>query len=144
MELADFMSRDHCRIEKLLSLFRESIGTGEERKNFDILRWELEKHMFIEERAIFTFARPEDSKDYEAVPELKREHDNIVELLNEMQKDLAGGKDADISDKAGELCSVIMKHKDFEDREVYPKLDAELDDKQKKIIVERITEFAPK
>ena len=134
MEISDLMLRDHCKIEKLLSEFKLSIGSPEAEKRFDGFKWELEKHMFIEERAIFTFVKPEDNEDFAAIPKLKREHDEILDLMESIEKDT---KEEDVS----KLQNLLMKHKTFEDEVLYPKLDVELNAEQKKIIVDRLMKF---
>ncbi len=137
MDISDLLLRDHFKIEKLLSEFKMSIGSPEAGKKFDRFKWELEKHIFIEERVIFTFVRPEDNEDFAAIPKLEREHDEILDLMKSIEKDT---KEEDVL----KLQNSLMKHKNFEDEVLYPKLDVELNDEQKKIIIKRIKEFIPK
>jgi hemerythrin superfamily protein len=40
-----------------------------------------------------------------------------------------------------EFKEFLIKHKNFEEKEVYPKLDESLDEQQKKLIVDRISQL---
>lgn len=144
MDIVKILSDDHCKIDKLLSDFRENTGGRDAEKKFERLRWVLEKHLFIEERAIFTFLRPGDSEDFAAVPELEREHDMILEKMDAIGASLKKKDSKGITESVTELCNMLIKHKSFEDDRIYPKLDVELDREQKKIILERIREFSGK
>ena len=143
MNISDLMSSDHCRIEKHLEEFRGSVGAPDQKKKFTDFRWELEKHLFMEEKAIFTFARNEDKEDFEAIPKLEREHDEIIDLLKKIETVMKEGKKQEAREEVDKLCNLLIKHKEFEDSKIYPKLDVELNDEQKNIITKRIMEFSP-
>lgn len=140
MDIADILSKDHEKIDKLLTDFREDTRGPSAKKKFEKLRWELEKHLFMEERAIFTFLRHEDNEDFAAIPELKKDHDMILEKMDSIEEGLR--KKQNLTEDVTDLCNILIKHKSFEDDKIYPKLDAELNDKQKKEILERLKDFS--
>ncbi len=144
MDIVKILSKDHCRIDRLLSNFRSNTASPDSGKKFEKLRWELEKHLFLEERAVFTFLRPEDNEDFAAIPELERDHDKILEMMDAIEKSLKKKDRKNTTESVTELCNLLLNHKSFEDEKIYPKLDVELDDRQKKIITKRLNEFAGK
>ena len=140
-EISDLMRKNHYRIEQLLKEFKTIYEKNPKLifSSFDKFKWELEKHLFIEEKAIFIFYSPKDSEDFDTIPNLVQEHRKMLELLNKIENNLKS-KNVDIS----ELLKLLIKHRNFEDGTLYPKLDRELEDSKKKIIIERLTENFPK
>ena len=130
------MLQDHAEIFKLLREFEEGRkgAIKEVARLFDRFQWKLEKHILIEERVIFgyTFFSRESSAMVQRVLD---DHKIILEMLRSIQKSfMAGSFDGDISD----LKRVIEDHRNFEDEELYPKLDQELNAKAKQFIVEQL------
>jgi iron-sulfur cluster repair protein YtfE (RIC family) len=85
------MARDHDKILKLLNDFGDCIGLEKQvlRRAFDVFNWELEKHIFTEEKVIFTSYEPTDYEEgYKMVPQLMKEHDIIYKKLKEMHKNI--------------------------------------------------------
>jgi len=138
--ISETMLKDHGKINKLLIDFENSIGQNEQtiKKAFNTFFWELEKHFFTEEKAIFTAYEPEDEfEGYAMIPELIKEHKEIFERLKLMKKSFKKKKAFEFQG----FKELLMKHKDFEDEEVYPKFDQELDEEYKRIIINRINDI---
>lgn len=140
--ILDIMVRDHGKIVRLLNDVEKALDQGQDKvstmKVFDKFDWKLEKHFFTEEKAIFTSYEPENvTEGYAMLPELIKEHNEILNKLRVMRKDIKRQGVFDFK----ELKEMLMKHKNFEERKVYPKLDQELDESEKKVIVERINEI---
>lgn len=137
MTITNLMIKSHNKLEKLLDGLKISTQgdfklTGE---LFDEFRWELEKHIFTEEKAIFKFFNlSKDEDHFEVVPNLIKDHNAFLEMLNEIENDLVIKKNLDISG----LRNLLVKHKNFEEKTVYPKLDQELNDSQKNSILIKI------
>jgi hypothetical protein len=107
-------------------------------KSFNTFEWNFEKHIFTEEKAIFTQYNPEDVvQGYEMVPELMKEHGELLNLLKKIKKDIKKRKTSGFQGFKKKL----LEHKNFEEVNVYPSLDQELDESDKKIIIDRITEI---
>jgi hemerythrin superfamily protein len=109
------------------------------KKSFIKFEWEVEKHLFIEEKAIFNLYNPKDIYDgYKMLPTLKIQHNFIINKLKNWR--------SDIENKIKingfyDFKKFILNHKNFEEKEVYPKLDQILNDNQKKHIINRINEI---
>ncbi len=138
--ILDLMIKDHGKIVKLLLDVEKSIGMEliSIMKVFDTFEWELEKHIFIEEKAIFTSYKPTNIVEgYKMVPELIQQHNDILNRLRVMRKNLMWQRPIDYN----EFKELIMAHKTFEEASLYPKLDQELDESQKEEIMKKIREI---
>jgi hemerythrin-like domain-containing protein len=138
--ILDLMMKDHGKIVTLLLDVEKSIGMEliSTMKVFDTFEWELEKHIFIEEKAIFTSYKPTNIVEgYKMVPELIQQHNEILNRLRVMRKNLMWQRPIDYD----EFKELIMAHKTFEEVSLYPKLDQELDESQKEEIMKKIREI---
>ena len=138
--ILDLMIKDHGKIVKLLLDVEKSIGMEliSTMKVFDTFEWELEKHIFIEEKAIFTSYKPTNIVEgYKMVPELIQQHNDILNRLRVMRKNLMWQRPIDYDD----FKELILAHKTFEEASLYPKLDQELDVAQKEEIMKKIREI---
>ncbi len=138
--ILDLMMKDHGKIVKHLVDVEKSIGMElvSTMKVFDTFEWELEKHIFIEEKAIFSSYKPTNIVEgYKMVPELIQQHNDILNRLRVMRKDLMWQRPVNYT----QFKEIIMVHKTFEEASLYPKLDQELDDVQKQEIIKRIREI---
>jgi len=134
------MTMDHTRLLKLLRDVEKSIGMElvSVMKVFGTFEWGLEKHIFIEEKAIFTSYNPTNVLEgYKMVPELIQQHNDILDRMQVMRKDLLWNKPV----KYYEFKELIMAHKTFEEESLYPKLDQELTVPQKEEIIKKIREI---
>ena len=133
------MVEDHEKILKLFDglekcLYQDKLTL---KKMFDAFTWELEKHLFTEEKVIFTLYEPEEQEEfYNIIPELMIEHDQILNELKELKKIIKSSKECNPQD----FIELFMKHKNFEEESFYPKIDQTLDEKTKKFVINRIKE----
>ncbi len=138
--ILELMTADHAKILKLIHDVEKSIGIElvSLMKVFDTFEWELEKHIFTEEKAIFTSYSPNNIVEgYKMVPELVQQHNDILNRVRVMRKDLMWNKPV----KFHEFKELIMAHKTFEEVSLYPKLDQELTTQQKQDIINKIREI---
>lgn len=106
-------------------------------KKFNDFRWNLEKHFFVEERAIFTFYNPEKiDEGYDIFSDISKQHTNILEKIETLNKKLENWEPFDLT----EIKGLLNKHRQFEENNVYPKLDREISDGEKRFMIERIEE----
>ena len=85
------MIRDHCKIENLLDKLEQS-----SREDFDKLKkafyafeWNLEKHVFLEEKVVFTTYNPDDvSEGYKMLPKLTEQHNYILNTLKNWRNEI--------------------------------------------------------
>ena len=135
------MVKDHCKIEDLLNNLEEKNNEDFDSMHtaFNIFEWELEKHIFTEEKAIFTSYNPEDKTEgFKMLPELTKQHNYIVNTLNNWRDDIR--KKRTLSDVYS-FKEFIIKHKDFEEEKVYPQLDEGLSEEEKRKIIAKINEI---
>ncbi|MBN2066368.1 MAG: hemerythrin domain-containing protein [Candidatus Thermoplasmatota archaeon] len=141
MNIPALMVKDHCKIEALLTDLEKAVEQDYSMmlKTFTTFEWELEKHIFIEEKAIFTSYHPDNVVEgYKMLPELTKQHNEILNRLNIMRKQLRSRQN--ITDVSG-FKTLLMEHRSFEELEVYPQLDQALTEEQKQTIVAKIREM---
>ncbi len=134
------MVRDHDKIVKLLTELGKCIDFDKKilKRAFESFNWELEKHIFTEEKIVFISYEPEDYEEgYKMVPQLMKEHDQIYNKLKEMRNSIISGKFRDYQG----FKDLLLKHKNFEEKSLYPILDEELDETTKKLVIDRINEI---
>jgi hemerythrin superfamily protein len=138
--LFDLMVKDHARIINLLDHVEQAFGSDRLAviNVFDTFEWALEKHIFTEEKAIFTSYAPTNVREgYKMVPELIKEHNDLLNRLRTMRQDIVKGRSSDVSG----FKEILASHRRFEEESLYPQLDQELDENQKMRIVSRIQEI---
>jgi iron-sulfur cluster repair protein YtfE (RIC family) len=138
--ILQLMVADHTKILKLLTDVEHSLGKDvtEVLKIFNTFEWELEKHMFTEEKAIFTSYTPTNIfEGYQIVPDLMKQHDELSKYLAAMRKAVMWQQPTPFK----EFKDLLLSHKTFEEVSLYPRLDEELDEKQKNEIVSRIRQM---
>ncbi len=139
-EILDLMVKDHAKLIGLLKNVEKSINEDSVSlmKVFDKFEWSLEKHLFTEEKAIFTSYSPTNiSEGYKMVPELIKEHNEILNKVRLIRKDLLNKRPVDFIG----LKEKLTNHKKFEEESLYPKLDQELEVTQKEDIVSKIKDL---
>lgn len=132
------MVNDHHRIENLVDKLEQSLDQDFDmiEKAFDTFEWQLQKHIFAEEKAIFTFYEPSDVQSgYKMLPMLTKQHNDILNRLETMKRDVQNGK---TPEKVSEFKKVLMKHRNFEEVDVYPKLQETLTEEQKNKIIDKV------
>ena len=140
-DILNRMIDDHNKIEKLMEDFEKDLDKDYEllKRSFTKFEWKLEKHIFVEEKVIFTNYNPEDvTEGYRMLPELTKQHNFILNQLSSWRKELIDRKKIEGFYK---FKKVLVNHKIFEENEVYPKLDQSLTDSDKKLIINRLNEI---
>jgi hypothetical protein len=133
------MVKDHNRLMKYLKDVKNNLKSDFEvlLKKFNTFEWNLEKHFFVEERAIFTAYNPEYIEDgHKLFTNLSKQHTNILEKVESLRKRLQMGKSIDVSD----LETMLLKHKKYEEKNIYPVLDVEISEGEKRFMIERIND----
>ena len=139
--ILSIMVDDHKLIEKLLDNLERDIDKNYDlmKKSFTKFEWKLEKHIFSEEKVIFTNYNPKDvNEGYKMLPELTKQHNYILNQLSNWRRDLINNNKIEGFFK---FKKVLINHKIFEENELYPKLDQSLSDIDKKLIIDRLDEI---
>lgn len=135
--VSEVMDEHHRKIEKLFNDFKSELGKKDVFEAFNNFKWELEKHLFIEEKAIFTGYSPKNPEEYKVIPYILKEHNLILEFLKEIESKL---EDSDCN--IDKFTEILNKHRKFEDVSLYPKLDKNLSNEVKSRIIRRIKEIS--
>ena len=138
--ILDLMVKDHNQLMQYLKDLENNLSHdfGFLSNSFNIFQWNLEKHFFVEEKAIFISYNPEESdKKYNYFSDLMDQHTEILTLIESLRKKLQKREPFDLN----ELKKLLVKHKTFEEKNVYPVLDREIDDCTKRVIIDRIKEI---
>ena len=138
--ILELMVRDHVKLLKYLTDVEEKLQKDPMAAlpSFKIFEWNLEKHFFVEERAIFTSYNPEYvDEGYKIFLDLSKQHTAILEKLRVLKKDLQNNVVPDLTD----FKNMLMKHKNYEEKNIYPVLDREIAWGEKRFIIERINEI---
>jgi iron-sulfur cluster repair protein YtfE (RIC family) len=138
--ILELMVRDHTRLIGYLQDVENNLDD-----NFDLLKrsfynfqWNLEKHIFVEERAIFLSYNPKNpDKDYTFFSDLMDQHDEIQKIIESLRKKLQEREPINLN----EVKRLLVKHKIFEEKRIYPLIDQEIDDSEKRFIIDRINDI---
>ena len=135
------MVRDHSKIDDLIDNFEKNIDSDIITRNesFNVLEWKLEKHLFTEEKAIFTLYNPTDvDEGYKMLPKLIDQHNVIISRLKNWREDIRRNNKIE---GFYDFKKFLNNHREFEEKDFYPKLDETLTEEQKVNIISRITEM---
>jgi hemerythrin superfamily protein len=138
--ILDLMVKDHNRLMQYLKDVENNLSRdfGFLSNSFNTFQWNLEKHFFVEERAIFISYNPDKpDKEYKFFSDLMDQHTEILELIESLRKKLQKREPFDLN----ELKRLLVKHKTFEEKSIYPVIDQEIDEDEKSYIIDRIKEI---
>jgi len=138
--ITGLMIRHHVALDMMLKLFQER-GEMNQTASENLLsdfKWELEKHIFAEERVVFKLCKTTDSEDCKIAAHLSEEHKEMLKLVDKINKDLKTGSNADASG----LQKLLIGHRKIEEKDLYPKLDVTLNEKQKELTIQRVNEVS--
>jgi hypothetical protein len=128
--------KEHDRIRTFFEAIEKNLSESPLSKAmFNKLRWNLEKHFFLEEKAIFVMFQKANSQEMTDIFDLMQEHSIITNNLRILEQDL--------SDKelVLEIKNSVNRHAKFEDETLYPMMEDYLNENQKLEIIQRIKEI---
>lgn len=137
--ITEIMLKEHVKLDKMLEEFENSleINTEKSRQLFSRFKWNLDKHFFIEEKVIFHVYNAATEEESEEIINLLKDHKDMQWLMNKIEDSIK----ADINSILPELKKILRAHVVLENNIFYPKLDKELDEKSRGLILERIVEI---
>ena len=137
LSISELMMKHHYNIDKILGKFTKELKEKSilNMGTFNKFKWELEKHFFMEEKAIFQLHYSNNEKTNTITTQLKSEHDHMIAELEKIEANIKLGKSFNFTD----LRKMIIDHKNYENREFYPLLDDELEDDRKELIIQRLS-----
>jgi len=137
--ILNLMVSHHGLLEILLTVAEDDLGRNTERAReaLDNFQWELEKHIFGEEKVAFKNYKVEDLETHELVKKLESEHAVMLETIDALKNGWETKTKADIA----EFREFMVKHRELEEKDFYHKLDQILSEATKEEIVARINEI---
>jgi len=149
--ILDLMVKDHNRLMAYLKDVENNLGRDfvSLSDSFNTFQWNLEKHFFAEERAIFADSDPDESdkeynyfsglmdQQYNYFSDLIGQHTEILKKIKSLRKKLQKREPFDLN----ELKKLLVKHKTFEEKSIYPVIDQEIDESEKRFIIDRIKDI---
>jgi hypothetical protein len=121
-KISSYMIKDHFKILSLLHNFEKSSDKNLYIKNesFNEFKWHLEKHVFVEERAIFLSDKYDKSvEDFDLLFEISNQHNEIMNELKNIFQNLK----IDSGFEIVKLRDLLNKHLNFEEKVAYPRID---------------------
>ena len=119
MNALDLLTDDHQKVKKLFEQAQQIQDNQQKKEMFDKIDMELAIHADIEE-TIFYPALEQHDVFKEMVREARQEHENVEQLLLEIE-DLAT-EDTDFSSQIQELEKTVDHHVAEEEGEMFPKI----------------------
>jgi hemerythrin-like domain-containing protein len=131
------LAADHARLDDLFDDASSEVGAGDfarARARFASFADGLERHIAMEERVLFPLF---DARAGMPGPTLvmRREHRQIEQLLALAAAALAVGDGATYAAEAASLAAILQAHNMKEERILYPRTDALLDDDERAELV---------
>lgn len=128
INITDLMLSDHSKIKRLMNAFIKN----PDKKNFNTFNWALQKHLFVEEKAILIEYMSE--KTTESMLIILHQHIKILKTLEEFRKKLSKNEDINFTN----FNALLEEHIEVEERDIYPELDRILTLEKKQEIQEKI------
>lgn len=136
--IQEAMLAEHKKIEALLLKFEKNIKNGNDSltamEKLDQLKWNIQKHFFVEENAVFSLYMPASEWEVSSVDQILKEHGEIMKLIEKAEKDLN-------KENIDKVISMLRSHAKFEDDNFYPVLDEQLNPELKEKILGKIGEI---
>jgi hemerythrin-like domain-containing protein len=133
--ITSIMLREHEKIKNLLEKVQNELKINIQNSEmiFREFKWILDKHFFVEEKVIFTIFDSSNEEENIEMLNLLKEHKDILFLIKKIEEHFL----KDIKPDMDKLKNDLLAHAKFENEVFYPRLEDELDEKQKCLIIER-------
>jgi hemerythrin-like domain-containing protein len=135
-EIFKVMIKEHEVIESLLNDFKRlhDQDSADAKKVFQAFVWNIEKHMFLEEKILYNVYSVWDG-NIEGMFEILGEHGEIMALINKIKKSYPD--ESNIS----ALKELLRDHFVLEETVLYPNLEKVLNIEQKEMLIQRTKEI---
>jgi hemerythrin-like domain-containing protein len=130
------MTKEHEVIESLLDDFKKSQinDSLEAKKIFQTFVWNIEKHIFLEEKILYNVYSVWDG-NIDGMFEILEEHGEILALINKIKNSYTDEKNLSA------LKELLRDHFVLEETVLYPNLEKVLNGEQKELLIERAQEI---
>ena len=132
------MLRQHQIVNKLLLDF-EKISKEDtyQIEKFNLFKWNLNKHIFIEEENIFPVSDRNNKTEMRQLQNLLKDHKDIRGIIRNLDEEIADGRKPNTMF----LRELLFAHEGREIESFYPLLDSRLSSEKKKEIVEKLKDI---
>lgn len=137
--ILSLMVNQHALIEALFFIFKNGVESKTKRVENAFLdfSWELRKHFFVEEEAIFNYLPWGSASLSGIIKELKKEHVEMLNIAEQMKGNLSGVLSNDLDN----LYDILKEHRQTEEKSLYPVMDKRLTASQKEFVALRIRQI---
>lgn len=104
---------------------------------FNIFKWNLEKHVFVEEKNIFTIADKTNKLEMMQLKNLLKDHKDIMVVVDNISEDINDGRKPNVKI----LRDILFAHEGREIENFYPLLDNRLSAEDKNDLVQRVNDI---
>ncbi|MEM3373076.1 MAG: hemerythrin domain-containing protein [Candidatus Anstonellales archaeon] len=133
-----FMVKDHAIVYSFLHEYIQEKNLQRKvlaRRRFLRLLWRLKTHFDWEELLLFPLVNKKYSK---TINRLKKEHKIIMKLLKSINEKTEND-DFNTEKEDEKLQTLLKNHSTLEDNDIYPKLDKEIPEKERKLLLDKMT-----
>jgi len=136
--LTQLMLKIHEDTKKLFLQFEESLGKdlGSAVKALERFKKEIEMHFYYEESTAFKYCK-DVAKNNDGISNLVSQHSEIMEIINDIKNNLKTEKKVELSG----LKKLLEEHYNIENAIFYPRLDSEVKEGEKKLIIKKIKKY---
>jgi hemerythrin-like domain-containing protein len=135
-EIFKIMVQEHEVIESLLNDFRKAHAqdSQESQKIFHAFVWNIEKHIFLEEKILYEVYSVWDG-NVEGMFEILEEHGQIMALISKIKHTYPD------ENNLSALKELLRDHFALEETLLYPNLEKVLNENQREYLIERAQEI---
>jgi len=136
-EITLAMLNQHEIVNRILLDF-EKISKEDtyQKVKFDLFKWNLNKHIFIEEENIFPVSDKSNPREMKQIQNLLKDHKDIKGIIRNLDEEIADGR----KPNTAILRELLFQHEEREIESFYPRLDMRLSPERKKLILRQIKE----
>jgi len=129
MNVTNLMIEDHKMIGGLINKVVES----KDKEDFKKMMWALEKHLFVEEKAVLMSYRPTDDEGKKMIAHVLEDHVKILDIVHNLEISF-DSCEVDFN----ELEAFLKNHEILEETILYPRLDKEMPEDDRQVLIDRI------
>lgn len=141
----DILRKEHEKVLEILDKLEDGIENKDTKsmtKNISILEKEFDKHSLNkEEKALFPELEKFIPRDGGPTGVMIMEHKELVELIKDFKENLKIKDFEKVNEAGNNILSILRSHIDKENNILFMMADMYLDDKQKKMILDKFKKF---
>ena len=138
-KISEAMLNEHKRLHSILERLEKNLQYSSDawKELFSEFKWNLEKHFFVEEKAIFKLCNSDCGEKIPEIFDLMKEHGEIIFLMNEIDNEPYDN----LLKNLLEIKKRLIKHSSFEEDNFYLMLDERLSEERRLEVLSRIKDI---